>query len=254
MDICSICHEQFDASSVIVIAKHVTDKTIDLSRKRAHYFHRSCIETWKKHCSVKYDTEDLNFSFICPLDRDKISRLYTISAADIVKFDLKYYDSDLLKVIKECKTNKHLIQNIVHIDEFDIRNKTLAYYACYIGDYNVVSKLITKSANFHIPTGLSGFTPFMAAVCQNHYNIVLKLLSSKGIRNGIHTADNKGLTAFSYACKFCHNNIITAFLNDKIPTVHQVRYCLAVYRNDFDNDPLYGKEIIQKLTHYLKPL
>ena len=253
MDLCSICRENFDSSSAIVIAKHCSDKSLEESRKRGHYFHRSCIETWKKHCCITYDSQDLSVGFICPMDRDEIARLYTTANSDIIGFDIKYYDSDLLKVLQECKTNKHLLQQIENINEVDKRNKSLAYYACYLGDYQVVSRLLTKGADFHMNVGMGGFTPFMAAVCQNHYNIVLKLFSSKVLRIKINTTDIKGMTGFMYACKLGHTRIITAFLNDKIPTMHEVRYCLSLYRREFDEDKLYGKEIIHKMTHYLKP-
>ena len=253
MDLCSICRENFDSSSLIVIAKHSTDKSLDESRKRGHYFHRSCIETWKKHCSIRYDSEDLPVGFICPMDRDEITRLYTAASSDIIGFDIKYYDSDLLKVLQECKSNKHLLQQIENINELDKKNKSLAYYACYLGDYQLVCRLLLKGADFNMSVGMYGFTPFMAAVCQNHYNIVLKLFTSKTCRSKIHSIDNKGMTGFMYACKLGHSRIITAFLNDEIPTNHQVRYCLMLYREDFNDDKLYGKEIIHKMTHYLKP-
>ena len=134
MDMCAICHEPFDGKTPIVIAKHSADRSLEESRKRGHYFHRSCLEQWKKHCCLRYDTHDLPVGFICPMDRDEIGRLYTVPNYELVKFDLKYYDSDMLKVMNECRLNKHFLQQIIDIDETDKRNKTLAYYACYLGD------------------------------------------------------------------------------------------------------------------------
>ena len=253
MDLCTICREPFDCLQQIVIAKHVTDRSMEDSRRRGHYFHRACLDQWKKHCSITYDTHDLPIGFICPMDRDDISRLYTVPNYELVGFDIKYYDSDMIRVINECRTNKNLIQQITDIDELDKHNKTLAYYACYLGDYSIVLKLLAKGAVFNKPVGDFRFTPCMSAVCQNHFNIVAKLLANKHVKQKANVADQSGMTAFMYACKLCLNRIITEFLVNEIPSLSQVRYCITAYRNEFTADPLYGKEIIHKLNHYLKP-
>ena len=246
MDLCSICHEQFDLSlgKGMVIAKHVNDKKIEDSRNRGHYFHRSCIEEWKKHCKV---------CFICPMDRDEIYKLYNVPNYEFIKFDIKYYESDMLRVLKECQRNKHFMQQIDDVNQVDRNNKTLAYYACYMGDYITVRGLLLRGANFHQATGAHKFTPFMAAICQNHTSIVTKLLNNKVIRQGIDTMDQYGMTGFMYACKLSHNFIITEFLIHDVLTSPQVRYCLNAYMDRFMNDPLYGKDIIHKLNHFLKP-
>ena len=254
MDLCSICREHFDGSTPIVIAKHTTDRTLEDSRRRGHYFHRSCLEQWKKHCSITYDTLDLPVGFICPMDRDEICRLYSVPNYELVGFDIRYYDSDMLRVMNECRLNRNFLQQITDIDETDRRNKTLAYYACYLGDYQLVLRLISAGADFNKLVGDHGFTPLMAAVCQNHYNIVNRLLANKIVRQQcVQTIDNNGMTAFMYACRSCHDRIITEFLVNEIPTAHQVRYCLTLYRDEFNADELYGRDIIHKLNHYLKP-
>jgi hypothetical protein len=253
MDMCAICHEPFDGKTPIVIAKHTADKTLEESRKRGHYFHRSCLEQWKKHCHVTFDSQDLPVGFICPMDRDEICRLYSVPNYELIGFDLRYYDSDMLRVMNECRTNRNFFQQITDIDETDKRNKTLAYYACYLGDYQIVSRLLLAGADFNKPVGDYGFTPLMAAVCQNHYSIVNKLLMNKTVKQGCpFVTDKSGTTAFMYACKACHDRIITEFLLLEVPTVHQVRYCLILYREEFHADELFGKEIIHKLNHYLK--
>jgi hypothetical protein len=252
MDLCSICHEHFDKTSLIVIAKHTSDKTLDDSRKRGHYFHRACLEMWKKHCSVVYDSHDLPVGFICPMDRDEICRLYTVPNYELIGFDMRYYDSDMLRVLNECRRNRNFLQQITDIDETDRRNKTLAYYACYLGDYQLVCRLIGAGADFNKHGGDHGFTPLMAAVCQNHYNIVSKLLANRKTRQHCCTViDRSGMNAFMYACKGCHDRIITEFLNNEIPTAHQVRYCLVIFSPEFRLDELYGRDIIHKLNHYL---
>jgi hypothetical protein len=253
MDICSICHEPFDCKQQIVIAKHVSDRNLEESRKRGHYFHRSCLDQWKKHCILTYDTQDLPVGFICPMDRDEICRLYTVPNYEIVGFDIRYYDSDMLRVLNECRVNRHFIQQISDIDEVDRKNKTLAYYVCYLGDYNIAIKLLAAGADFNKHVGDSGFTPLMAAVCQNHSNIVNRLLANRQVRQGCNAMDHAGMTAFMYACKGCFNRIITDFLVNEIPTPHQVRHCLVCFKAEFESDTLYGKEIMHKLNHYLKP-
>jgi hypothetical protein len=255
MDICSICHEPFDGVKPIVIAKHVSDRNLDESRKRGHYFHRSCLDEWKKHCGRDHN---IAAGFICPMDRDEICQLHTVPNYELVKFDLMYYDSDMLRVLNVCRErfkgfNKHFLQQIKDIDEQDRKGKTLAYYVCFLGDYNIALKLLTAGADFNKHIGSHGFTPLMAAVCQNHSNIVNRLLSSRQVRQGCNTMDNFGMTAFMYACKGCFNRIITDFLVNEIPTAHQVRHCLVAFKVEFDADTLYGKEIIHKLNHYLKP-
>jgi len=253
MDVCSICRDCFDGQQQIVIAKHVTDRTLEESRRRGHYFHRTCLDQWKKRCLITYDTQDLPVGFICPMDRDEICRLYTVPNYELVGFDLKSFDSDMVRVINECHTNRTLLLQIKDIDEIDKHNKTLAYYACYLGDFLIVTKLIARKADFNKPVGDLKFTPLMAAVCQNHSIIVSKLLANKVIRQGSNITDQSGMTAFMYACKLCLNRVVTEFLANDIPSLHQVRYCLTAYRDEFVADHLYGKEIIHKLNHYLKP-
>jgi hypothetical protein len=254
MDLCSICREHFDGKTPIVIAKHTADRTLEDSRKRGHYFHRSCLEQWKNHCLFNDDTHDLSVGFICPMDRDEICRLYSVPNYELVRFDIRYFDSDMLRVLNECRSHRQILQQITDIDETDRRNKTLAYYACYLGDYQMVTRLMAMGADFNKPVGDHGFTPLMAAVCQNHYSIVSKLLSNKIIKQQCSLImDKSGMNAFMYACRGCHDRIITEFLVNDIPTAHQVRYCLTLFADEFKADELYGKEIVHKLNHYLKP-
>jgi hypothetical protein len=242
---CSICQEPFDTHQPIIIVKHTNDKSLDDSRKRNHYFHRNCIEIWKKQCITS------GSSFCCPLDRDEICKLYTVPQYEIINFDLNYYDSDLLKALQSYKGE--LVKQLESVDEIDKRGKTLAYYACYIGEYSIIVKLLSAGANFNKPINNEGFTPLMAAVCQNHQTIVSKLLSNKTVRQSANIMDISGMTAFMYACKYSYNLIITDFMLYNIPSVTEVRNCLQTYKKVFDTDILYGKEIIHKMLHYLKP-
>jgi hypothetical protein len=241
---CCICGEHFNASTEqIVIIKHYNDNTLDVSRKRGHYFHKSCLNQWKQ--------TQLPNPATCPLDRDIISRVYTVPTYQMVGFDIGAYNFDFKDVIFNIKITNRLLEQFIDIDEIDKNNRTLAFYACKIGNYTLVKKLLQRGADFNKACGPEAFTPLMVAICYNHTKLISKLLSSKKVCEGLKASDVKGMTAFSYACEYSYNTIITEFLVRDLVTPHEVRYNLDIYRTKYNQDKLYGLEIIDKLCFYL---
>lgn len=243
---CSICHENFTTTADIVIIKHANDNSLDVSRKRGHYFHRLCLSQWKDCCYMQEDKD-----FCCPLDRDKVFRMYSIPSYEIAGFDLRDYDHDYASVTCKLKITDKFLDQLKHIDEPDKNDRTLTFYACRFGNYGLVLKLIKRKADFNRPCGKAGFTPLMVAVCHNHHRIVAKLLSTKYIRQDIGVYDKYGKTAFSFACENGYSAIISEFLDRKLVSEHQARYCLEINRSMYRKYPLYGKEIVEKLCYYL---
>lgn len=239
---CCICSETYasDPDKQIVIVKHSNDRSINESRKRGHYFHRECLVKWKMEQCV------------CPLDRDPISRTYTVPGYKVVGFELSMYDHDYRRVLTDVKITDDLLDQLGDINEVDCNGRTLAFYACQLGNYTLVCKLLRRGADFNKETGGVGFTPLMAAICYGHQKISLKLLSSKKVVSGIATADKTGTTAFGYACQYVRYSIIKEFILRGLTSHHQVLYYLDMYRPLFKRDTLYGDEIIGLLCHYLK--
>lgn len=239
---CCICSETYASNpdKQIVIVKHANDRTINDSRKRGHYFHRECIAKWKAEQCV------------CPLDRDPIARTYTVPGYKLVGFELSMYDHDYRRVLTDIKVTDDLLAQISDIDEVDRNGKTLAFYACQLGNYTLVCKLLRRGANFNMSCGRGKFTPLMAAICHGHQKISLKLLSTKKVADGIAAADGTGTTAFGYACQYVRYSVIKEFILRELITHHQVRYYLDMYRPTFKQDALYGDEIIGMLCYYLK--
>jgi hypothetical protein len=243
---CCICSETYtDAPTEVIIVKHTNDRNLDDSRKRGHYFHRDCLEKWKQK---QYES---GMSPSCPLDRDPIAKIYTVPGYLVVGFELGLYGYDYQKVITDLKINDLLLDQIA-VNDIDKNHKTLAFYACKIGNYALINRLLKKRADFNQQCGQNKFTPLMVAVCHNHHRIVSKLLSNKKVVDGLTTYDNAGTTAFGYSCQHFHYSIICEFLTRQLVSKHQVRYYLELYRNKYIHDTLYGDELISKMCHYLK--
>lgn len=244
MDICPICHANLKTNDeIVVIVKHVGDGKLENSRKRGHYFHMNCIKIWKQKLLKEEN------SFICPLDRDTICSVHKIPDYQVMGLDLNQYDQDYYKMVNSAKLSANVLSTLDDINETDRFGKTLAYYACMIGNFNLVTRLLRLDADFGI-ANLDGFTPLMIAICQGHIKIVLKLLANKKIQNNISQSDNKGMCAYYYACKYIRKPIIIDFLSRKLVTKHQVRQALLTYREDIH--AIHGKELIQLMFHSLK--
>lgn len=236
---CSICYDDFNVKSDIIIVKHQNDDSISISRKRGHYFHRSCIEQWKK--------AQIN-NYLCPLDRDPINKLHKAHFHQVIGLKLEYYD-DFYNLVKSIKISSKLLDQIVDIDQCDSKGHSLAYYACRYGDMTLIKALVQKGANFNSGSK-TNFTPLMAAVSYNHLNIVKYLLQKETIRIGATTHDKTGNTAFCYACKNSYCSIIKEFLYLRIPSRETVLFNLASLRNKFKQDSVYGTEILHELHNY----
>ena len=241
---CCICGEKYSLATTesIVIVKHNNDATLDISRKRGHYFHRSCLNLWKKAHQPPS----------CPLDRDPIGKTYTVPNYQLAGFEIGLYNYDFKDVLVNLKVTDRLLEQFPDIDEIDKNNCTLAFYACRIGNLTLINKLLKRSADFNKACGREGFTPLMIAVCQNHSKIVAKLLSTRRLQEGISNHDLSGMTAFGYACQNKYCSIIHSFLLNRIPRKHEVQYYLQMHRELYQDDKLFGKEIIDALCHYLK--
>ena len=238
-NICCICSEDFQQRDNIVIVKHTNDKTLDDSKKRGHYFHQECLQRWREHHPI------------CPLDRDPISKVYNIPDYQLLGLELGLYDYDYKNVILDIKLNDDILDQFSDINEIDKNNKTLAFYACKLGNFPLVAKLLKRNANFNQPCGHANFTPLMVAICYGHIRLVNRLLASKKVTSNLHVYDKTGNTAFGYACKYCCFSIIKTFIDRKLVTKHQVRYYLDENRDLFNND-IYGKDIISIMCYYLK--
>lgn len=237
---CCICGEIFTVKCDIVIIKHTNDVSLDASRKRGHYFHRECLSPWRELHGT------------CPLDRDSISRVYTVPGCHVVGIELEQYGHDYYRLLLDIKVNDRLLDQL-EVDDPDKNNKTLAFHACMIGNYALVNKLISRGADFNRPCGDHNFTPLMVAVCYNHYTIVAKILSSR-TKSGrsINNYDRNGVTAFGYACMYSHSRIIGEFLDRELVSASEVSAKIALYRDRYRADKLYGEEILTRLHHYVR--
>lgn len=235
---CCICKDSNQEE--IVIIKHKNDKTLDVSRKRGHYFHKVCLQTWRLYQSV------------CPLDRDHIATIHNIPGYQVRGLELGKYGYEYSALLSEIKPTDRLLDQFIDINEVDKNNRSIAFYACKYGNYALVCRLLRRGANFNQPNGTLGFTPLMVAVCHNHHKIVAKILSNRNTVMAGQIYDKSGITAFGYACKYGYNKIISEFLDRKLVSIHQVRYNLELYRTNYAKDTLYGSEIIDKICHYLK--
>lgn len=237
MDECCICYQPFhQRTDKIVIIKHSNDDTLTVSRKRGHYFHHDCIQQWK----MEHGT--------CPLDRDPISRLYTVPDYQILGLEMGLYNYDYYDLLKNIKITDQLLEQFK--SEADKNNKTLAFYACKLGNYALVTKLLKRGEDFNRPCGANGFTPLMVAVCHYHAKIVLRLLSNQSVQDNINVYDKSGNTAFSYACSTNQLSIIKEFITRKLVSSHQVRYSLAQYRSQYNSNE--RRDIMGLMNHYLK--
>lgn len=251
MDVdCCICGEKYVGTESIVIIKHTNDANLDVSRKRGHYFHRDCLDLWKK--TQESDNARGPGGATCPLDRDPIGKVYSVPSYQVAGFNIGLYNYDFKDVLRNLKVTEKLLEQFPDIDEIDKNNCTLAFYACKIGNYSLINKLTKRGADFNRPCGRHAFTPLMAAVCHNHRYIVDRLLSVKRLRKDIMNHDLTGMTAFGYACKHSYYSIINSFLVHHIPTQHEAQYYLRLCRDTYLRDKMYGKDIIESLYHYLK--
>ena len=241
MDECCICCQRFqDRVDKIVIIKHSNDDNLNVSRKRGHYFHHSCISEWRREHGT------------CPLDRNRIARLYTVPGYQIVGLELGLYNYDYRDLLRQINVNNTVLDQLSSVDEIDKNNRTLAFYACKVGNYSLVTRLLKREANFNRPCGRDGFTPLMAAVCHYHSKIVTKLLTNRKVTDGIDTYDSCGHTAWSYACQLHQADIIKEFIDRKLVTTHGARYQLELHRADWTKLGKQGTDIISLLCHYLK--
>ncbi len=244
----------------LILIKHQNDGNITVSRKRGHYFHRTCLDMWKQELLTHKD-EDNYAGMICPLDRDNICKVYSVPSYEVIGFDMSSYNHDYIALLTDLKAPvpgrapavpDKLLDQISDIDGMDKNNRSLAYYACRYGNYTLVDKLLRRGADFNKGTGDHAFTPLRVAVCHNHYEIVKRLLSNKVVRKHCDVKDIHGRNAFSYCCEHSFVSIMTEFLNQELVTAAEVEYNLALYRPRYHVDRIFGYEIIDKMHHFLK--
>uniref|UniRef100_A0A6C0J8F5 RING-type domain-containing protein n=1 Tax=viral metagenome TaxID=1070528 RepID=A0A6C0J8F5_9ZZZZ len=244
MECCPICQEKFIEENIILV-KHTSDNNIETSRKKNHCFHRECLLEWKKTLFNN------NLEYTCPLDRDKIQSVHKVPIYIIRGLDLNEYDHNFLNLVNTTKLNDKMLSTFDDINETDQYGKSIAYYACMMGNYSLVTRLLKLNADFNKGT-INGFTPLMVAINYYHNKLSLKLLSNKKIQANINSTDNKGMNAFYYSCKCVNYSIIVDFLTRKLPTKHHVRHALYSYRENIENNKIIGRDIINLMTHYLK--
>lgn len=234
---CPICHEEFTQESDIILVKHRTDTNIEQSRKRRHYYHRLCMNQW------------MAIHPCCPMDRDDIKTLYRVKFFEICSLDTtaKYYH----RILNEIKITDKMITNVTDINGLDEDGKSLAYCACQRGNYSLVMKLLKRGANFQLADE-NGFTPLMAAVANNYYEIVKKLLLNRSITSRIDQTDKYGKNAFDYACENNCLTIIRTMFDLKLVSHHQVITNLADYGNQFQNNLIFGKEIMDMMYQHIR--
>ena len=235
LNICPICHIDFDRTDIIVIVKHNDDKVIIHSRKRGHYFHKECIQKW---CKTKKQ---------CPLDFEPIRSMHVVDYYSIQGLVLWDFD-DLYELVDGdgVKLNNQLLMTIKNIDYQDHRGRTLVYCATQRKKITLVKKVIKMGADVNISNS-DGFTPLMIATCNNSCDIVHILLKISDITK----MDKKGYTAFEYACVKGLNNMVGEFLATEMIDMQLINYILMVHHDHFKT-LLFGKQIENKLFNYRK--
>lgn len=234
---CPICHEIFTSTSDIILVKHTSDLNIENSRKRGHYFHASCMNIWMKEQPC------------CPMDRDSVKTMFKIRYYELQPIDL--YSKHYTALLNEINITDKMLVNISDINSLDDDGKSLAYCACQKGNYSLVIKLLKRGANFHLADS-NGFTPLMAAVSNNYYEIVKKILINRKAKSRVDQCDKYGKNAFSYACQNNCITIIREMLDNQLVNHHQVRTCISDRWDQFQKNRLFGKEILDLMFHYLK--
>ena len=237
---CSICCDTL--KDPVVLIKHRNDNTLDLARKRGHYFHKDCILLWKDQCDKE---------FLCPLDRDGVGRLQTVPLYSISSLDLALYGYDYAELIRCARSvNQKLLDKIEHIDEVDRNGRTLAYYACRYGNYALVERLLPRGADFNRGTGDHELTPLMTAVLYGHTELVKRLLRDSRVRAGLGALDRQGRTAFSYACQNCRYGMIREFLHRQCVSSAEVNSIMNQFADTIRHDRTYGYEILSLLSYW----
>ena len=241
MDECCICCQKFhQRTDKIVIIKHINDESLSISRKRGNYFHNTCIQQWKHQHGT------------CPLDRDQICKLYSVPEYQVLGLELGLYNYDYSDLLANVKVNDILLDQISNVNDVDKHNRSIVFYACKLGNYALVTKLLKRGGDFNQACGNEGFTPLMVAICYYHSKIVTMLLSNKSVQEKINCADKSGMTAFSYACSTMQCDIIKEFIHGKLVLPGVVRYNLELYRPKLRSNGSKGQEIISLLCKGLK--
>lgn len=221
--ICPICREKFKENDPIYLIKHhdhngQKPEKINQSRKRKHIFHESCIMTYIEENQKQHNQYvEGEWDNLCPLDREKITRLitvkyYEIAALNIINFSHNYYE------LIDKFNNKDII-NVSVIDRInlnykDINGKTLLYCACQRGNLKLLKQLVKMGGQPTISDD-SGFTPLMAAVTHNYLSVVKYLLRLPSVVESINHIDDRGKTAIEYAYDYKKFNCLLELL--KVP-------------------------------------
>lgn len=236
MEECCICCQKFQQrTDKIVIIKHNNDDNLSISRKRGHYFHNTCIQRWRDQHGT------------CPLDRDPISKLYSVPEYQVLGLELGLYNYDYSDLLANVKVNDILLDQISNINDVDKHNRSLVFYACKLGNYSLVSKLLKRGGDFNLPCGNEGFTPLMVAICYYHSKITIMLLANRSVQDKINCADHTGNTAFSYACSTMQLDVIKEFIRWKLVLPGILRYNLDLLRPQFKLNGSKGQDIINLL-------
>ena len=236
-NICSICKEKFsETDSNIIIVKHCNDSSLSESRKRGHYFHRFCIDQWRRYGNR-----------VCPLDREQIRSTHHIPGHIVCGLDLNNFDN-FYKLTTSLKPSD--LTSIKDINIRDFHGRTLFYCACQVNNMKLVKNLIKYQADPSIPNN-RGFTPLMLAVCNNSIELFQYLLRNRKVLSSLKSTNKKGWTALEYAVSRRHLTATNAILDTYQFNNEYIHYLISVYYSKLQNK-LFGKDIINNLFIYLK--
>lgn len=246
---CPICKGGFHSSdSAICIVKHISDKTITESRKRGHYYHRHCMDAWKKN------QLDRDKCICCPLDREPIKCMYTVGPYMLFGMDLKDYTDfyDLIETGKNTiRLSDRVLEKIVNINEMDHKGRTLIYCAVQRGMDTLTKRLMRKGADPTICDS-NGFSPLMLTICNNNYELFSHFIRNKKVIDTISKADKFGITPLQHACIYCRYKMLSDILLTENIDKRQVSYAIEMYRGKLEKDTMYGKDSLKILYSYLK--
>lgn len=231
---CSICQEQFgSADTNIVIVKHQSDKSLDQSRTRGHYFHRNCLNTWAEYSGKR----------VCPLDREQVRSVYQVPPYLICGLNLSQH-SNFYELYATMNINARVVNSINResTNHRDKAGRTLFYCACQRNDLKLAKALVKLGADCTIANS-QGFTPLMVSVSNKQYDLCSWLLRQSAILDTIHAVDHMGLSALEIALLNKHANMVALLLDTKRFSQFQLANLHIKHKKALAAD-FYGRQIL----------
>ena len=240
--LCPICRETFTESDQIVLIKHHDasvhrPEKLDLSRKRKHLFHQSCLRSYIESLPVNVS------EVTCPLDREKVSGLINVPYYSVVSLNLMHFSHNYYKLIDQKHDMCISIVDLDNLDHTDENGKTLFYCACQRGNLRLIRRLIQLNCNPNVPDK-SGFSPLMGAVCHKYVKVVRYLLTIPVVINEINHVDHKGKTALEYALEYRSFQCMKQLLKIKGLDLQIVSQIFESYRYSMKSESLFSSNSI----------